>query len=155
MHAQSISIDVNPPGLTPVLNVRQLWYGLVIKAEDPLEFIPGLQSSRILERFNDGSFMREIVLGGQKIKEHITFAEPTQVHFLRVDFADMGWITNVISQSAHGLLLTRSTVALNYAGTEPGSDAERARGKSLKAHYEATIAKTLATTRNLVTSGKI
>lgn len=153
MHVVSLSIEVNPPGVTPVLTREQLWRGLVIKAENPMDFIPGLESSRILEHF-DGGFMREIVLRGQVIKERITFAQPVQVHFLRVDTADSGWITNIASESKYGLLLT-FTFALNYAGTKPGSDEERARGNSLIEHYQTTIARTLAATRRLVEAGKI
>jgi hypothetical protein len=154
MHAVSLSIEVNPSGVAAVLTREQLWRGLVIKAENPMEFIPGLESSRILERFPDGSFMREIVLRGQAIKEHITFTEPVQVHFLRVDTPDSGWITNIASESKHGLLLT-FTFALNYAGTKPGSEEERMRGNSLIDHYQATIARTLAATRKLVQAGGI
>lgn len=153
MHAVSLSIEVNPQGVAPVLTREQLWRGLVIKAENPMDFIPGLESSRIYERFEAG-FMREMVLRGQTIKERITFTEPVQVHFLRVDTPDSGWITNIASESKHGLLLTFA-FALNYAGTEPGSDAERARGNSLIDHYQTTIERSLAATRKLAQAGKI
>ena len=54
MFAQSISVDVNPFGTSPILNKEQLWRGIESKAEEPVIFVPGMESSQVIERTEDG-----------------------------------------------------------------------------------------------------
>ncbi|MEO5742118.1 MAG: SRPBCC family protein [Burkholderiales bacterium] len=153
MYALSASFEVNPPDRAPALTREQLWRGLVLKAEDPLAFVPGMQACRIVERYADG-FLREVVLRDVPMRERITLTPMVQVHFLRVDTDHSGWITNVISESNRGLLLT-FTFGLNYPGFAAGSPEERARGKSMAANYTHAIDTTLAETRKRVLAGSI
>src|SRR5262249_2148188 len=105
MYALSAAVVVNPPGVTPILSADQVWRGLVMKAENALPFVDAMQECRVVERFEDG-FVREIVLRGVRMRERITFSPPAQVHFQRLEAGGHdGWITNVISESANGLML--------------------------------------------------
>jgi hypothetical protein len=118
MYALSASIEVNPDGTTPILGQDQIWRGLVMKAENAVPFVPGMQACKVLERYADG-LLREIVIGGDRFKERITFTPPIQVLFERVDTAaHAGWITNVISESERGLMLT-FTFAVNFPACHP------------------------------------
>jgi Domain of unknown function (DUF1857) len=153
--ALSATIVVNPPDSEHKLTRSNVWRGLVMKAENPLEFVPSMEACQILERF-EGGLVREILARGERWVERITFTPEVQVRFDRIDAAGhpAGWITNVLSDSALGLLLT-FTFAVVIPGVDPGSEAERARGESMRASYVSAIEKTLATVRTYVCDGRI
>lgn len=154
MFTYSASIDVNPPGSAIRLTHPQVWRGLEIKAEAAIPFVPGMTLCEVLERYDDG-FLREVVIRGDRMKERITFTPPNEVHFERVDSPDnAGWITNLISESDHGLLLT-FTFSVRFPGIEPGSPAEAERGEGMKKTYKRAVEATLARVRELVSEGKI
>jgi hypothetical protein len=154
MFTYSASIDVNPPGSAIVLTHPQVWRGLEIKAEAAIPFVPGMTHCEVLERYDDG-FLREVVIRGERLQERITFTAPNQVHFLRVNSPNnAGWITNLISESEHGLLLT-FTFAVRFPGVEPGTAAEKERGEGLKTNYRRAIERTLARCRELVSEKQI
>ena len=154
MYALSASVLVNPDGAQPRLSQDQVWRGLVMKAEDAVPFVPGMESCTIIERYDDG-FLREVVLRGDRFRERITLTKPVQVHFQRVDTTDhAGWITNVISEGAMGLLLT-FTFATNFPGVTPGSPEEVTAGAAMKASYIGAVTATLATVRRLAGEGKL
>lgn len=154
MFTYSASIDVNPPGSAIQLNHAQVWRGLEIKAEAAIPFVPGMTYCEVLERYDDG-FLREVVIRGERLKERITFTAPNEVYFERVDSPDnAGWITNLISESDHGLLLT-FTFSVRFPGVEPGSAAEKERGEGMKKTYRRAVEATLARVRELVSEKKI
>jgi hypothetical protein len=154
MYTLSVAVDVNPPGAAPRLTQEQVWRGLMIKAENAVLFVPRMQSCTVLERWSDG-LLREVVNDGHRFREKITFAPPVEVLFERVGTEDnAGWITNVISESEHGLLLT-FTFAVNLPGTTPGTAEERAKGEVMKASYVGAVKATLARVRQLVSEGKL
>ena len=154
MYALSASMEVNPAGTMPILTQDQVWRGLVMKAENAVPFVPGMQDCRVLERHADG-LLREIAIGGDRFKEKITFTPTVQVLFERVDTAEhAGWITNVISESERGLILT-FTFAVNFPGIQPGSNAEKERGLQMKSLYEKAVEATLKQVRRLVTAREI
>jgi hypothetical protein len=147
-------MEVNPTGATPILSHEQVWRGLVMKAENAVPFVPGIKECRVLERSANG-LTREIALGGDRFKENITFTAPVQVLFERIDTAEhAGWITNIISESERGLMLT-FTFAVNFPGVEPGSTAETQRGQQMKSSYVKAIEATLREVRRLVSAGKL
>jgi hypothetical protein len=140
MQALAFSLPVNPPGTTVPLSRELVWAGLVMKAENAVPFVPGMQECAIVERF-DGGFTRRILINGRHMMERITLTPEAQVLFERVDAAGNasgGWIANVLSEGEEGLLLT---FVLNVA-SEPGRD--------LKTQYTAAIAATLKATRELL-----
>ncbi len=154
MYTLSVSVDVNPPGVAPRLTQEQVWRGLVMKAENAVPFVPRMQSCEVLERWSDG-LLREVVNAGNRFREKITFSPNVEVLFERVGTEDnAGWITNVISESEHGLLLT-FTFAVNLPGAAPGSDDERQKGAAMKDSYIGAVKATLARVRDLVSEGKL
>jgi hypothetical protein len=154
MYALSAAVEVNPPGVNPILNADQVWAGLVMKAENALPFVDAMQECRVVDRFEDG-FVREIVLRGVRMRERITFSPPVQVHFQRLEASGHdGWITNVISESAHGLMLV-FTFCVGFPDAAPGSPEEARRGDAVRASYVSAIASTLKAVRSLVTDGKL
>jgi hypothetical protein len=139
MQALAFSLPVNPPGTTVPLTRERVWAGLVMKAENAVPFVPGMQECTIVERF-DGGFIRKILINGRHWTERITLTPEAQVLFERLNDAGeaIGWISNVLSEGEEGLLLT---FVLNVAA-EPGRD--------LKTQYTAAIASTLRATRELL-----
>jgi hypothetical protein len=108
----------------------------------------------VIERWSDG-LLREVVNDGNRFREKITFSPPVEVLFERVGTEDnAGWITNVISESEHGLLLT-FTFAVNLPGVTPGTAEERAKGEAMRESYVGAVKATLARVRQLVGEGKL
>jgi hypothetical protein len=153
MYAISSAFEVNPAGETTRISREQMWKGLVMKAEYAVPFVPAMKDCRIVQQFEDG-FLREVHLRGVVMRERIIFTPDVEVYFERVDPPNGGWITNVISESDRGLLLT-FTFALTFPGVAEGTDEERHRGDAVKESYVAAIAATLAETRRRVREGTI
>jgi hypothetical protein len=154
MHTLSVAVDVNPQGASPRLSQEQVWRGLMMKAENAVLFVPRMQSCTVIERWADG-LLREVVNDGNRFREKISFTPPVEVLFERVDTADnAGWITNVISESEHGLLLT-FTFAVNLPGVAPGTPEERQKGAAMRESYVGAVKATLARVRKLVSEGKL
>jgi hypothetical protein len=152
--AFSAAVDVNPPGATPVLERAAVWRGLVMKAENALPFVPGMQSCTVLEH-HAGGLVREVVVRGERFIERVTFTPEVAVLFERTDparDAPAGWITNVISESEHGLLLT-FTFAVVLPEARPGSADEQQGADVMKASYVEAIKATLAAMRRIVLEG--
>lgn len=154
MFTLSVSVDVNPGGATPKLDAHQVWRGLMMKAENGALFVPNIRSCEVLSRDANG-LLREIVIGEERFQEKITFTPEVQVLFERVGTqSNAGWITNLVSESAHGLLLT-FTFAVNLPDVAPGSAEERTRGLALRDSYVGAVEATLRRVRELVREGKI
>jgi hypothetical protein len=153
MYSISASFEVNAPGDKVAITREQMWKGLVQKAEYAVPFVPAMEDCRVLERYDDG-FLREISLRGTVMRERIVFTPDVEVYFERVDPADGGWITNVISESVHGLLLT-FTFALTFPGVAAGSAEEMRLGDKVKASYVEAISATILETRRRVSEGVI
>jgi hypothetical protein len=154
MYTLSVSVDVNPAGVTPQLTQEQVWRGLVMKAENAVLFVPSMRSCEVLER-HDSGLLREVVNGPHRFREKITFTPQVEVLFERVGTVEnAGWITNVISESEHGLLLT-FTFSVALPGVAPGTPAERQRGEEMRESYVGAVTATLARVRQLVTEAKL
>lgn len=76
-------IEINDPGnpLIESLSREQLWQGLMLRVENPLPFLPGLESCTILER-QAAELLRELDFGAATIQDRVTF-EPG--HWVRFD----------------------------------------------------------------------
>jgi hypothetical protein len=154
MYAISATREVNPAGVVPVLTADQVWRGLVMKAENALPFVKAMEQCRVVERYHDG-FLREIVLRGVRMTERITLTPPVEVHFERIDSQGYdGWITNLISESDRGLLLT-FTFAVGFPGVAPNSAEEKRRGDEIKVSYLSAIDSTLDAVRRLAKDQKL
>jgi len=112
-----------------------------MKAENALPFVLSMQSCTVLERTPTG-LLREVVVRDDRFVERVTFTPQVQVLFERVeaDGTVVGWISNVISDSDHGLLLTFS---FNVA----------ARGDTLRQSYVRAVNSTLAAVRKMALEG--
>ena len=154
MYAVSATREVNPPGIVPVVTAEQVWRGLVMKAENAVPFVTAMEQCRVLERYHDG-FLREIVLRGVRMTERITFTPPVEVYFERIEAQGYdGWITNLLSESDRGLMLT-FTFAVGFPGVEPNSAEEKRRGDEVKASYLSAVDTTLVAVRQLVQGSRL
>ena len=75
-------IQINDPEnpLVESLNRDQLWLGLLHRIENPVPFLPGLESSRILER-DGATLLRELDFGPAVIQDLITLSDKNSVRF--------------------------------------------------------------------------
>jgi len=137
--ASAYTLPVNPPGTNVPLTRQLVWDGLVMKAENAVPFVPGMQECTIVERF-EGGFYREILINGRRITERVTLTPQAQVLFERIDAAGSvtSWVSNVLSEGDEGLLLT---FVLNVDATQE---------TNLKETYTRAIAATLRKTRELL-----
>ena len=138
-HALAFTLPVNPPGTAVPLTRELVWDGLVMKAENAVPFVPGMDECTIVERF-DGGFLREILVNGRRMTERVTLTPQAQVLFERVDRSGNvdGWIANVLSEGEGGLLLT---FVLNVDAADE---------RDMRQTYTAAIASTLRRTRELL-----
>lgn len=146
MLSLSRSLAVNPPGADPALTRRQLWESLVLKAADPVPFVPAIRSCEVLELTPDG-LIREIEARGDRIRERVTFVPEERVRFVRLSGRALGTIENVIETEPDGALALRFTFALELEGVEDGSAEERAYGAAMEASYLAAVDATLRAAR--------
>ncbi len=153
MYAISVSMEVNPPGVKPMLTLDKLWRGLEMKAEDPVPFVPGMESCKVVQRLEDG-FIREVVVRGETFREILTFTPPVQIRFDRVEGQDSGWIMNTLSEGATGFLLTY-TIALSFKGVWPGSEEEKQKGDEVLFNYADALRQTLELIRARMAGGML
>jgi hypothetical protein len=151
MYVLSHTVQVNPPGVEPVLNQLQLWRGLEMKAENALPFVPGMTQCDMIER-SGNIIIRDVTFAGNSHRERITLHKPVQVHFERV--GEAGFIENTISNSALGLLLS-FTFALTFPGTAEDSAEEQAAGDTMKHAYINAVGATLERVRKMVSDHEL
>ncbi len=153
MYAISVSMEVNPPGVKPVLTLGEVWRGLEIKAEDPVAFVPGMESCKIVNRTNDG-FVREVVVRGKTFQEALTFTPPVQIRYKRLKSEDSGWIMNTLSEGPTGFLLTY-TIALSFTGVWPGTEEEKKKGEEVLFNYANALRQTIELLRARAAEGTL
>lgn len=75
-------IQINDPEnpLVESLTRDQLWLGLLHRVENPVPFLPGLESCTILERAAD-TLLRELDFGPAVIQDRVTMADQHWVRF--------------------------------------------------------------------------
>ena len=151
MYALSHAIPVNPEGAEPKLTREQVWRGLEMKADNAIPFVNGMSQCDVLER--DGNTLTRVVtFRGTQHKEHITMFEPIQVNFDRMD--GTGWITNTISDSEFGLLLT-FTFGITFPGIAEGTPEEQEHGDNMRGAYTGAVAATLDRVRQMARDGEV
>lgn len=70
----------------PVLNREDLWFGLLCRIENPVAFLPGLESSRIFER-RDNFVSQELDFGAVVVRHRI-FLHPFESVCFEADATD-------------------------------------------------------------------
>lgn len=150
MYVISSTVPINTEGAM-ALTPEQVWAGLVMKAENAVPFVPGMDDCRVVERF-DGGLVRDVSFRGNAMRERVFFDAPVQVRFERVG-GPKTWVTNVISESPMGPLLV-FTFGVTFEGVAEGSAQERQRGDEMKQAYVAAVGATLRTVRELASAGQ-
>ncbi len=145
----SRTIKVNADPNAPKLTRNLVWRGLVLKAENPLPFVPVITACRIVERQGDKQFVREIVDKGDTITEVVTLQPQRMVKFERTSGRVLGTILNEIVEDSDGDLALKFTFALAVEGLEPGSAAERDFAGQMEEGYLMAVAATLKAMRKL------
>jgi len=140
-----INADPNEPKLTRSL----VWRGLRMKAENPLPFVPVITSCRIVERWGDDGFVREIVDKGDIITEVVTLFPERMVKFERTSGRVLGTILNEIIEDGDGDMALKFTFSLTVEGMEADSAAEREFAGQMEQGYLMAVAATLRAMRNL------
>jgi Domain of unknown function (DUF1857)/SnoaL-like domain len=143
-------IPVNEPG-QPTLTRRDVWQGLVMKADNALPFVPAMTHCKVLNRESTNVFVREIEFRGERCRERVTLTPQQQVKFERLDGSVLGTILNEIEDDAEGLGL-RFSFGLKLAGEADGSPAEIAYGETVEKDYLKAVDATLAAIRKMKTS---
>jgi len=77
-HLVQINDPANP--LLEFLNREQLWWGLWQRVENPVIFLPGLESSSVLEQ-TEAALVRELDFGAARIRDRVTFVEQEWLRF--------------------------------------------------------------------------
>jgi Acetylaranotin biosynthesis cluster protein L len=151
----SRTIKVNSgAGDQPTLTRSLVWRGLMMKAENPLPFVPVISSCRIIERQRD-RLVREIVDKGDPITEAVTFQPERMVKFERLSGRVLGTIVNEIVEDADGDLALRFTFDLAVDGVKAGSPEEEEFIAAMEQGYLMAVAATLNAVRKLVRDGAL
>jgi hypothetical protein len=140
-------LPVNVPG-QPRLSRRQVWDGLVLKANNALPFVPSMTYCEVTQRHSDTVFDRDIDFRGERFTERITLEQPHRVTFTRIAGPVLGTIANEIEEAEDDLKL-RFSFALVVAGVEGGSAQELQYADSMTGDYLKAVAATLSAMRRL------
>lgn len=149
----SKTVAVNE-GAEPRLDARQIWQGLVMKAEDPTRFVRGITACRVIQRLADG-IVREVLLRGATVRERIVYRPGESVTFVRLNGAELGMIRNEIVDDATRSLCLRFTFDLEIEGIAPGSADEAAFAERMAGDYLAAVQATIERIRTLVRDGRL
>jgi hypothetical protein len=103
----SRTIRVNDDASETPLDRSQVWRGLVMKAENPLPFVPVISSCTVIERRADG-LVRDIVDKGDTIRETVTFHPERMVKFERTSGRVLGPSSMRSSRTRTATLLSNS-----------------------------------------------
>ncbi len=154
VHA-SRTIKVNADPKDPRLTRSLVWQGLMMKAENPLPFVPVITSCRIVERQGPDRFIREIVDKGDTITEVVTLHPQRMVKFERTSGRVPGTILNEIIEDSDGDLALKFTFTLTVDGVAPGSAEEREFAGQMEQGYLMAVAATLKAMRKLASDNAL
>jgi hypothetical protein len=144
----SRTIKINADPGKPKLTRDLVWRGLVMKAENPLPFVPVISKCTVRER-GDNRLTREIVDNGDTIVEEVTFHPQRMVKFERTSGRVLGTILNEIIADDDGDLALRFTFTLTVEGIAAGSAAESEFAANMERGYLMAVAATLKAMREL------
>jgi Domain of unknown function (DUF1857) len=142
------TIKVNEDPAEPPLTRSLVWRGMMMKAENPLPFVPVITRCKIVERHSDW-LVRDIVDRGDPITERVTFHPERMVQFERVSGRVLGTILNEIIKDDDGDLALRFTFTLSVEGIAAGSAEERQFVGEMEHGYLMAVATTLKAMRKL------
>jgi hypothetical protein len=146
-HLIQINDPLNP--LIDPLSLEQLWRGLVYRAENPLPFVLGLDSCRIIVR-TECTLRRELHFGSLTVRDRVTLEPMTRVRYETEAGVGLPASTLVMSIEEHGegeLAVRFEYEILRRAGDAPQ---EAFYNAFLKKAYEEADIDTIRTIRRLV-----
>ena len=146
----SRTIIVNEDPRESRLDRSLVWRGLVMKAENPLPFVPVISSCKVIERRADG-LVREIVDKGDTIRETVTFHPERLVKFERTSGRVLGTILNEIIEDTDGELALKFTFTLTIENVAAGSAQEKEFAAQMEDGYLMAVRATLKAMRKLAT----
>jgi hypothetical protein len=144
----SRTIKVNEVPREARLDRSLVWRGLVMKAENPLPFVPVISSCKVIERRADG-LIREIVDKGDTIREIVTFYPERMVKFERTSGRVLGTILNEIVEDTDGDLALKFTFTLTIENVAAGSAEEKEFAAQMEDGYLMAVRATLKAMRKL------
>jgi hypothetical protein len=149
------AIPANPEGQDVRLTRKQIWQGLLWKAEYPTLFVKPILECKVLDVYEDG-FLREILheddIGTEWLQERI-FLEPMHtMTFLRMTGRVHGRILNIIEGEDEDPTL-RFSFTLGIEGEEHGGEAERSYREKFEVGYVIAVNATLDAVREAVRTG--
>ena len=144
----SQAIKVNEDPREARLDRSLVWHGLVMKAENPLPFVPVTTSCKVIER-RAGGLIREIVEKGDTIREVVTYYPEHMVKFERTSGRVLGTILNEIIEDADGELALKFTFALTIDNVVAGSPEEEEFAAQMEGGYLMAVRATLKAMREL------
>lgn len=146
----SSRIEVNAPeeanGVS--LNRSQVWDGLVSKARYAVPFVSAITECVVVEE-QDNTFIREVVLQGERLQELVLLTHEQQVEFVRLSGSARGIIKNVIEEEG-GQLYLRFTFAFSLPGVPAGSEKELEFAEKMQKSYLGAVRSTLQTIRGKI-----
>ncbi|MFE4756762.1 SRPBCC family protein [Streptomyces mirabilis] len=143
----SHEVTVNEPG-QPRLDRAAVWEGLVLKANNALPFVASMSDCKVVERYNDACFDRDIRIREDDFRERITLEEPHRVVFTRLSGPVLGTIANEIEGEGDDLRL-RFSFALVLAGIPGNSEAEESYAENMTGEYIQALNGTLNAMRRV------
>ena len=147
-------IQINDPQnpLIPPLTRQQIWQGLLHRVEDPVPFLPGLESCVIMERRAD-ALLRQLDFGPAVIQDRVTLVE---AHWVRFEIQPSsahpgGSLTITIEEPQPAFLFLRFAYRTTLAGSPDSED--RAYIEYVKSAYHQSDVDCVRLIRTLAAGG--
>jgi len=149
-------IEINDP-LNPLierLSREQLWRGLVLRAETPMDFVPYLDNCRILER-GELTILRELRYGDLIVRDRVTFLPQRQVVYHVPSQKDIpeSRLTMTIEEPEPEILFVR--FEYDDGASEAQDTAEAFYNDFRRSAYKESDIDTIRTIREMAESGRL
>lgn len=147
-HLVQINDPVNPLG--EILSREQLWQGLWHRVENPVAFLPGLESCQILER-QETTLLRVLDFGAAQIRDRVSFVVQEWLRFdieAGANYAGGALTITIEAPEPEALFLRFAYETTLAEGTEDGAYAEY-----VKSAYRESDLETVRVIRLLLAEG--
>jgi len=146
------TVPVNPEGEVP-LTRAQAWDGLVRKARDARQFLPpGLCTRCDVIEESATHIVREATIGGEDLREIISFEAGHKVSFFQATGPREGVIVNELFEDDTGALQLKFYCYTGLRGKQPNGPEEQAEQAWMDSDkgYKTALLSTLKRTRALL-----
>ncbi|MCJ1273522.1 hypothetical protein MMC21_001315 [Puttea exsequens] len=156
---QSQTLPINPPNVSPVLTLAEIWEVMIVKCRKPELFVAPINGSEVLEETD--TFMKRSVTfkegmgppGGEVIEE-LQIRKPWKVDFYNKDSG--AFINNTISQGENETDLYLSFYfEWPYPNIEAGSKEEKETSDRLWEMAKKTVQGTIDHVREAAKKGEL